>query len=97
MNSISIEELLNKLTKEPLNIIDIRNHQDYLYGKIPTAKNIDKFLLLKSPELYLEKNKTYYIYCQSGNSSSNLVNALNRLGYNTVNIAGGYNNYLLRR
>ena len=97
MNSISINELLSKLTKESLNIIDIRSHSEYLYGKIPTAININKIMLLMKPETYLSKEKTYYIYCQSGHSSNNAVNKLNSLGYHTVNIEGGYNNYLLRK
>ena len=97
MNSIDINTLLLKLEKEPLNIIDIRNHYEYIEGRIPTAKNIDKNLLLITPNKYLDKSKEYYIYCQSGHSSNNLVIHLNQLGYNTVNITGGYNNYLLRK
>ena len=97
MNSISVKELLLKLSKEPLNIIDIRSHSEYLYGKIPTAINVDKIILLMKAEEYLSKEKTYYIYCQSGHSSNNVANKLNNLGYKTVNIEGGYNNYLLRK
>lgn len=98
MNSIDIQELLSKLyLKEPLNIIDIRSNFEFQLGKIPTAINIDKYLLLNSPEKYLSKGKTYYIYCQSGSTSNQLVTKLNNLGYKTVNINGGYNNYLLRK
>lgn len=97
MNQINIKELISKLNKENINIIDIRSHYEYLLGKIPTAINIDKILLLQSPSTYLDKEKIYYIYCQSGTSSNNLVKKLNSLGYNTVNINGGYNNYLLRK
>lgn len=97
MNSINIKDLMIMLEKEPLNIIDIRNSYEYLYGKIPTAINIDKLLLLNNPDAYLNKNKTYYIYCQSGNTSNTLVSKLNKKGYNTVNIIGGYNNYLLTK
>ena len=53
--------------------------------------------LLIRPEKYLFKNEIYYIYCQSGHSSNNLVQMLNDKGYHTVNITGGYNNYLLRK
>lgn len=98
MNSIDIQELMSKLSKkESLNIIDIRSNFEYQLGKIPTAINIDKYLLLNVPEKYLSKEKTYYIYCQSGTTSNQLVNKLNNIGYKTVNINGGYNNYLLRK
>lgn len=97
MNSISVDGLLQKLNRESLNIIDIRSHYEYLLGKIPTSINIDKILLLQTPQTYLDKEKTYYIYCQSGHSSNNIVIKLNSLGYHTVNIVGGYNNYLLRK
>ncbi len=97
MKSINIEELLYLLEKQPLNIIDIRSNYEYSLSKIPTAKNIDKFLLLNAPNQYLDKNQIYYIYCQSGHTSELLVNRLNNLGYKTVNIIGGYNNYLLTK
>ena len=97
MNNITIIELLNKLSKENLNIIDIRNNYNYQLGHIPTATNINKILLKSNPEDYLEKSKTYYIYCESGHTSINVVNTLNKLGYNTVNITGGYHNYLLSK
>ena len=98
MDNIEIKDILIKIyNNEPLKIIDIRNNYEYQYGKIPTAKNINKYLLEKTPEKYLDKNKIYYIYCQSGKTSNQLVNWLNKIGYNTVNIIGGYNNYLLRK
>lgn len=97
MNSIDINTLLSKLEHEPLNIIDIRSNYEYQQGRIPTAKNIDKNILKNLPEKYLNKDKKYYIYCQSGHSSNNIVKLLNANGYNTVNITGGYNNYLLRK
>ena len=97
MNSIDITKLMVMLEKESLNIIDIRTNYEYLNGHIPTAKNIDKNVLVMYPNKYLNKEDTYYIYCQSGHSSNNIVNMLNSKGYNTVNIQGGYNNYLLRK
>ena len=97
MNCIDIDFLIKKMNQESLNIIDIRLPVEYQYGNIPTAINIDKILLLARPENYLSKTKTYYIYCNSGTSSQTVVKLLNQKGYNTVNINGGYNNYLLRK
>lgn len=97
MDSIDIIKLMTKLEKEPINIIDIRTNYEYLNSHIPTAKNIDKNILMMYPDKYLNKEEIYYIYCQSGHSSNNVVKILNSKGYNTVNIQGGFNNYLLRK
>lgn len=80
-----------------MNIIDIRNINKFNIGHIPGAVQIDSFNLLFNPDKYLNKNEKYYIYCQSGITSKNVVNKLNKIGYNVINIDGGYNNYLLRK
>ena len=79
------------------NIIDIRSLNNYNKGHIDGAIHINQFDLLFNPSNYLNKEETYYIYCNSGVSSKVVVNKLNSLGYHTVNIDGGYNNYLLRK
>ena len=80
-----------------MNIIDIRSKSKYLENHIPGAINIDSYELLFNPDKYLKKEEIYYIYCTSGISSKMVVNKLNKIGYNTVNIDGGFNNYLLRK
>lgn len=97
MNNIRPSQLIELLKKSPLNIIDIREINEIKNGKIPTAVAINKNLLLKSPETYLNKEKKYYIYCTQGNTSAYLVSELTKKGYNVVNIIGGYNNYLLEK
>jgi rhodanese-related sulfurtransferase len=97
LNNIAIEKLIKKLETEKINIIDIREPIEYQLGRIPTALNIDKYALIKYPEMYIQKGKIYYIYCNSGVLSNRVVNQLNTQGYSTVNINGGYNNYLLRK
>lgn len=92
--NITIEELLRK---KPLYIIDIRDYSFYIQGHIENAKSIPKNLLLRSPEKYLDKRSTYYIYCSSGIQSKQVVQVLIHKGYKVVNIIGGYHNYLLRK
>ena len=75
-------------------IIDIRSKYKYDLGHIPNAINIDSIDLLSNPNKYLKKGTKYYIYCQSGHTSKMVVDKLNNLGYNTVNIPGGYNLYI---
>ena len=79
------------------NIIDVRSRYKYGINHIPGAINIESLELLSNPSMYLNMNDTYYLYCDSGYTSNEVVNKLNGLGYNTVNIDGGFNNYLLRK
>ncbi len=78
-------------------IIDIRTHEEFLSGTIPTSINIPSIRLKTNPEKYLNKTDTYYIFCNKGNTSKLISNILNIQGYKTVNIVGGYYNYLLRK
>lgn len=97
MKSIDIDSLLEQFNlNEKINIIDIRDKYKYNCGHIGNAVNIPANYLLINPENYLVKSKTYYIYCDSGSRSRVLCDELNYLGYNTINVSGGYNNYLLR-
>ena len=92
--NISIKELL---TKNNINIIDIRSIEKYNDNHIDGAKNIPMILLLKEPSKYLEKNKTYYIYCQKGINSLKVCRELYKKGYNVINILEGYEGWILKR
>lgn len=91
MNSISIRELL-RLTNP--NIIDIRNAYYYNIGHINGAINIPYYNLLTNHRYYLNKYTMYYLYCDTGDQSREISNRLNNFGYNTINISGGYEEYL---
>lgn len=90
---INIPELLEKGKKEAMNIIDIRDNYQYNLGHIDDSQNIPTNYLLTNPAQYLNKKDIYYIYCEYGNTSRYVVNQLNRLGYKTISIAGGYSTY----
>ncbi len=94
MSSISIENFLR--LPHDISIIDIRNREKYNDNHIPGAKNIDFDALLLRPNLYLQRGKTYYIYCQKGKSSLNLCQILNRQGYQTVSLIGGYEEWVMK-
>ena len=94
VSNISIAELKKKMGS--INIIDIRNSQNYNNNHIPGAMNIPTEKILISPQTYLQANKTYYIYCQKGISSPKICQILNRMGYHTVNITGGYEEWILQ-
>ncbi|MDD6878874.1 MAG: rhodanese-like domain-containing protein [bacterium] len=91
MNNITVTELRNLIPR--VKIIDIRDNYEYNLGNIPTSKNIPKNFLVTNPNLYLNQEDTYYVYCQYGNSSGKVCNKLNEQGYKVINVLGGYNEY----
>lgn len=84
----NIDELIGKIE-----LIDIREYYEFMNGSIKTAKNIPMNQLLSQPAHYLDKSKTYYIICQSGMRSKSVVNALQKLGYQVIDVEGGMGTY----
>ncbi len=93
-DSIDINEIDHiHFTSNQNALIDIRDKYEYILGSIPNSKNIPYSYLALMPENYLEMDVTYYIYCESGSKSRKLCLFLNSLGYHTVDLIGGYQNY----
>lgn len=95
MKSIKIEEL-EKLNTNDINIIDIRSYEDYLKGSIDNAIHmpVEDFEDLVYD---LEIDKPVYVMCHTGNQSADIVFQLESMGYDAVNITGGYNAYVRRQ
>ena len=89
---VNVNDLSEKIGK--IELIDIREPNEYKNGHIPTAKNIPMKALLENMEDYLEKDKEYYIVCQSGVRSLRVSSNLFSSGYNVVNVSGGTSGYL---
>lgn len=75
-------------------IIDIRNTYSYSLGHISGAISVPYYNLLNNYSHYLSKYNRYYLYCDTGDQSLEIVERLNRFGYDTLNIIGGYQEYL---
>ena len=89
INASDIKGLIGRI-----NIIDIRDSYLYKLSNIPTSKNVPNNFLLANPEKYLNKDKTYYIYCSVGYKSAPTCTKLANMGYKVINVLGGYNNYI---
>jgi len=96
VEGISVDSLKLKMKKEGVNIIDIRDNYQYQLGHIKNARNVPMNFLLTSPDNYLRKDVTYYLCCEFGTRSNRCVRELNHLGYKTINILGGYQEYKLK-
>ena len=94
LNSIDVYKLSSLLGS--INLIDIRSVEKYNTSHINTSINIPANILLNNPSKYLNKNETYYLYCQRGFSSSKVCKTLSLLGYKMINVLGGYESWLLK-
>lgn len=92
LESIHVNELDALLGK--IDLIDIREPYEYATGSLKTAKNIPMGQLLGAPDSYLQKDKTYYILCQSGMRSKQTSRALVKQGYRIINVTGGMGSYV---
>lgn len=87
MNGISIYELL-KISNSK--IIDIRDKYSYNMGNIKGSINIPYYSLLSNYSIYLNKQDTYYLYCDYGKQSKEISARLNLFGYKTFYVKEGY-------
>ncbi len=78
-------------------IIDMRSIEKYNNNHIPGSINVPKLLLIQNPEKYMNKNQTYYLYCQNGQASYKVSEALNKKGYRIINVLGGYEAWILSK
>ena len=92
--SIDIREIDSIIFDNRNILIDIREKYEYILGNIPNSINIPLNYLKMLPEEYLSKDKKYYIYCDSGSKSRKLCMFLDNLGYDVVDLVGGYKEYL---
>lgn len=75
-------------------IIDIRSVYSYSLGHIRGAISVPYYNLLNNYSHYLNKYNRYYLYCDTGDQSLEIVKRLNKFGYDTLSIIGGYQEYL---
>ena len=50
--------------------------------------------LTDMPNMYLDKDKTYYIYCTEGFKSKRCCKFLEVMGYDVVNVIDGYEGFI---
>jgi rhodanese-related sulfurtransferase len=66
-------------------ILDIRTPQEFSSGRIAGSVNIDFYESNFASELdKLDKDKTYFVYCNSGNRSGTAMGTMRDLGFTDV-------------
>jgi len=81
INVNDLDDLVGKI-----NLIDIREPYEFKGGSIKGAKNIPMNTLLSDANKYLNKEKTYYIICQTGARSSMACRRLTKQGFDVINV-----------
>lgn len=91
-NSIFIDEFTQKEKKEPLNVLDVREVDEFVAGHI---KNAENFPLSSLQNTYnkLDKKKDYYVICHSGSRSQMASQFLAAQGFNVTNVMGGMSSF----
>ncbi|MFN7116037.1 MAG: rhodanese-like domain-containing protein [Saprospiraceae bacterium] len=78
-------------TTEDAVILDVRTPAEYASGKIKGAINLDIFApTFMDAVNKLDKNKTYLVYCRSGNRSGQACSKMAKQGFEKLyNLSGG--------
>lgn len=74
-------------------IIDIRDDVDYQAFNIPGIIHIKAEYFTSNPDLYIDFDHTYYLVCQNGDVSYEIIKKLVPKGYNLVHLVGGMKSY----
>lgn len=97
MADLTQEEWSSQLkTDSTAKILDVRTQEEVDEGMIPNALHID---IYKGQDFIdeiekLDKSKTYFVYCRSGNRSGQACTLMNKLGFeNTHNLLGGFSQW----
>ena len=86
ITNLSTEDFKKAISTNPdVPIIDLRTDAELKKGYIPGAKQIDYLGKDFDAQMaQLDKNKTYYIYCQSGGRSSDAAGYMEKQGFKKV-------------
>ena len=81
---------IDQISEEKTQILDVREHNEFLQGHIPGALNIHAGYLDKQVNK-IPKDQKLVVHCLSGDRSSYAIGILRRLGINrVVNLTGGF-------
>ena len=92
------ELLITEFSQKDINnaiIVDVRTPEEYQEGHLDGALNINWFDAdFQNQVEELDQKKTLYIYCKKGGRSAKAAQLLDSLGYDVVDLLGGYDEYI---
>ena len=96
IQEIAVERVLERFNRgDSLQLIDVREYQEYLLSHIENARHISKGLLERDiEEHYKDLDEELILYCGGGYRSALAADALQQMGYSNVySMAGGYRSW----
>ncbi|WP_162427301.1 rhodanese-like domain-containing protein [Pontibacter pudoricolor] len=90
VKTISATEYKEQANKEGV-LVDVRTTQEFEAGHLTGASNADLLngTFAKSIKDW-DKEKTYYLYCKSGNRSGKAAQLMQEAGFKNIYNIGGY-------
>lgn len=82
-------QLAQTLKDKKLNVVDIRSKEKYQLFHLPGAVNISPQALYFNAEQFLDKDKKYYLICNTNNTASSIVKVLKNEGFDVEDVPGG--------
>ncbi|WP_240048092.1 MULTISPECIES: rhodanese-like domain-containing protein [Prevotella] len=90
--NVNVNEFEAIIAKKKVQLVDVRTPEEYTEGHIPGAINIDvlnsTFETISKKQL--NKKHMVAVYCRSGKRSAKACSILNKEGYKTTNLLGGF-------
>ena len=92
---ISVSDLKALLSKEKIQLLDVRTPEEVSEGFIKSAKfaNLFDADFYQKASAQLDKSKPVYVYCRTSNRSSAAAAILKEKGFNVYFLEGGYSQW----
>lgn len=75
-------------------LLDVRTKGEVASGTLPGAKNVDFMSAdFATKVAALDKSKTYFVFCRSGNRSGQACKTMFKMGFDVRNLMGGIGAY----
>lgn len=87
-NSISMPDFEEKKKNEAINVVDVREKDEWEKGHLKDAIHVPLSDFDKEKEK-LNKSEEYFIICHSGRRSAIACERLSEEGYKVTNVTGG--------
>ena len=85
----TMEEVKQDMEEPEVQLIDVREKEEYEEGHIPGAWLLPLSCLEEQAAATLQPQKKYYVYCRSGQRSRTAVKRIKAMGYSDVYNVGG--------
>lgn len=90
MKEMTANEVLHLMNSgKKLSMIDVREHDEVQFGKIPGAKHIPLGEIGTRINEIEKNDEEHIIICRSGNRSKAAAGLLENQGFKTINMSGG--------